>query len=374
MNVGGVERTIRERLLDRRRFFPTLAAAAAVASGGLRSKFMPCAVATTTPSSPSETAVKELWKGLTDAQKSEICFGWDYRDKKRGLLRTFLANHWQITRPCIRSDFYTKKQQFIIHDIFKSLLAPEWYPRFLKQLRDDTFGHEWGTDQSIAIFGNPVEGKFQFVISGRHLTLRTDGGTEGRVAFGGPIFYGHAATGYTEEVHHPGNVFWPQAVKANRVYQMLDVRQRSKALVEKLPVEVAIGFQGPAGAFPGLPVTEMSPDQKKELREVLQTLVAPFRQEDRNAVAECLNQQGGLEKCSLAFYKEDDLGDDGEWDNWRLEGPAFVWYFRGAPHVHVWVNISRDPSVAVNVKQGVFLDRSHDPLGAYPKGSPPPEN
>ena len=71
MNVDGVERTNRERLLDRRRFLPTLAAAAAaVASGGLPSKSMPCAVATTTPSSPSETAVKELWKGLTDAQKS----------------------------------------------------------------------------------------------------------------------------------------------------------------------------------------------------------------------------------------------------------------------------------------------------------------
>ena len=118
----------------------------------------------------------------------------------------------------------------------------------------------------------------------------------------------------------------------------------------------------------------MSADQEKELREVLHTLVAPFRQEDRDAVVECLQQQGGLEKCSLAFYKEDDLGNDGEWDNWRLEGPSFVWYFRGAPHVHVWVNISRDPSVAANVKRGVFLDRSHDPLGAYPKGSPPPEN
>ena len=23
-----------------------------------------------------------------------------------------------------------------------------------------------------------------------------------------------------------------------------------------------------------------------------------------------------------------------------LEGPSFVWYFRGAPHVHVWVNIA----------------------------------
>ena len=35
-------------------------------------------------------------------------------------------------------------------------------------------------------------------------------------------------------------------------------------------------------------------------------------------------------------------------DNWRLEGPAFVWYFRGNPHVHVWVHVADDPSVKVN--------------------------
>ena len=38
------------------------------------------------------------------------------------------------------------------------------------------------------------------------------------------------------------------------------------------------------------------------------------------------------------------------WDNWRLEGPAFVWYFRGAPHVHVWVNVADDPILPLNAK------------------------
>ena len=50
----------------------------------------------------------------------------------------------------------------------------------------------------------------------------------------------------------------------------------------------------------------------------------------------CLKKQGGLDECWLAFYKDGDIGNDGEWDNWRLEGPAFVWYFRGAaarPHL-----------------------------------------
>jgi hypothetical protein len=68
--------------------------------------------------------------------------------------------------------------------------------------------------------------------------------------------------------------------------------------------------------------------------------------------------QGGLDQCYLAFYKEGDLGKDGIYDNWRLEGPSFVWYFRGTPHVHVWVNVADDPKVKLNSYQdsvGVYL-------------------
>ena len=61
-----------------------------------------------------------------------------------------------------------------------------------------------------------------------------------------------------------------------------------------------------------------------------------------------LKKQGGLDACSLAFYEADDLGKDGIWDNWRLEGPSFVWHYRGAPHVHVWVHVADDPDVELN--------------------------
>jgi hypothetical protein len=54
---------------------------------------------------------------------------------------------------------------------------------------------------------------------------------------------------------------------------------------------------------------------------------------------------------NLAFYKDGNLGDD-EWDNWRLEGPAFVWYFRGFPHVHIWINVADDSSVPLNAGMG----------------------
>src|SRR5262245_10010238 len=340
--------------VSRRDFLRTVGVtAAAAAAGGLPLFATPKAHAAPSPKSPPETALKGLYDSLTDEQRNQICFLWDYEDKenKRGLLRTFISNNWQITKPHIRSDFYTKKQQDIIHDIFKGLINPDWYERMVKHLKDDTGGKEWGAEQSIAVFGKPGDDKFEFVMTGRHMTLRADGNTESHVAFGGPIFYGHQAskvTGLIEKDGHPDNVFWPQAILANNVYKMLDKDQQKRALLPTSPRESDVEFLGKDGKFPGLPVKEMSAEQKKELQKVLASLVEPFRSEDRDEALECLKKFGGLEGCSLAFYSDEDHGKDGVWDNWRVEGPAFVWYFRGNPHVHVWVHVADDPSVKLN--------------------------
>jgi hypothetical protein len=332
--------------LDRRDFFRSVGVTAAAAA--LPVWATPRASAAPTPASAAETAVKALYDSLGDRQKKVVCFPWDHKDAQRGMLRTFVANNWQVTDPHIRSDFYTRKQQGIVHDIFKGVINPEWYSKFLRQLKDDTGGQEWGAEQSLAIFGTPGGGPFELVMTGRHMTLRADGHSAEHVAFGGPIFYGHAASGFNEKVHHPGNVFWPQAVLANKVYQMLDGKQRDKALVPRRPREQAVAFRGPKGSFTGIPVTDLSADQKEELQRVLLGLVDPFRKEDQEEALACLKRQGGLDGCNLTFYKDGDIGNDGEWDNWRLEGPAFVWYFRGQPHVHVWVNVADDPGVATN--------------------------
>jgi Protein of unknown function (DUF3500)/TAT (twin-arginine translocation) pathway signal sequence len=334
--------------LSRRDFLKAVGVTSAAATLPLAAT--PRVTAAPTPKSAAETAVKALYDTLTSDQRKAVCFAWDYQDKARGLLRTHVSNNWQVTPHHIRGSFYTKKQQMLIHDVFKGVINPEWYARFLKQLRDDTGGKEWGTDQSIAIFGTPGTDQFEFVMTGRHMTLRADGNTESHVAFGGPIFYGHAASGFDEEVHHPGNVFWNQAVMANQVYKMLDPAQRKKALVEKRPHEAAVGFRGQKAELTGLPVREMAAEHKQELQKVLMALVEPFRKEDQEEALECLRKQGGLDQCTLTFYREGDIGNDEEWDNWRLEGPSFVWYFRGQPHVHVWVNVADDPSVKLNAR------------------------
>jgi len=337
---------------NRRDFIKSAAAATTAAvTGGLTLFATPRADAKPTPSSAAETAVKALYETLSDSQKKEVCFDWDYKDG-RGLLRTHVSNNWQITKPHINSNFFTKDQQALIFDIYKGIFNPDWHERLMKQLKDDTGGKPWGAEQAIAIFGKPGDkDKFEFVMTGRHLTCRADGGSTSSVALGGPIFHGHAASGFNEKVHHPGNVFWHQALEANKVYKIiLDSKQQQRALVARRPAEQAVSFRGKDGKFPGMPCSELSGDQKDGIKRVLLSLLEPYRKEDRDEVEECLKKLGGLDACSLAFYKDGDLGDDGEWDNWRLEGPSFVWYFRGKPHVHVWVNVADNASVVLNAK------------------------
>jgi hypothetical protein len=290
--------------------------------------------------------VENLFQTLTADQRKRVCFDWDHTDSSLGLLRTRVSANWRITEPAIDSEFYTVQQRQIIRRIFEGLVRPEWHARFDRQLKDDVGG--FGREQSIAIFGKPGQEKFEFVLTSRHMTVRCDGGSNAHLAFGGPIFYGHAATGLREKPDHPGNVFWHQALTANELFKKLDDKQQARALVKQAPPEEAVGFRGPKGDFPGIPIASLAGPLRQMAQTVLDRLVEPYRDEDRNRVLACLQAQGGLEKCHLAFYEEGDLGNDRVWDIWRLEGPAFVWHFRGAPHVHTWVHVADDPTVKLN--------------------------
>ena len=250
------------------------------------------------PKPSSESLVKKLYQSLTPAQKEEICFPWDYTDD-RGLLRTRVSNNWSITdvtKLNIGGSFFSQDQQELIREIFLGLYNPDWHERIFKQLRDDADGY--GKQQTIALFGAPDTGKFEFVMTGRHLTIRCDGDSTEHVAFGGPIFYGHAASGFNEKPGHPGNVFWHQAQKANRLFQMLSGKQREAALVEVAPHESRVEFKGKEGAIAGVPIVDLSSDQKENAKEVLKTLLEPYRQADQTEAVKMLDAQGGLDRKS----------------------------------------------------------------------------
>src|SRR5262249_40033206 len=144
--------------------------------------------------------------------------------------------------------------------------------RFEKEVKDDCNG-EIGCEHSLAIFGKPGDGQFEMVITGRHMTLRADGNSTSGAAFGGPIFYGHQGKKFNEDADHPDNVFWYQAKAANKVYQMLDGRQRDKALLGgKRPKEDMKAIEHRT-KFDGLHVSDMSADQKAEMQSVLTALL-----------------------------------------------------------------------------------------------------
>ena len=108
----------------------------------------------------------------------------------------------------------------------------------------------------VAVFGEPGTDKpFEWVLTGRHDTLRADGNSVEGAAFGGPIFYGHAADGHdNEDAKHTHNVWWYQGEQANKIFQTLDEKQRAQALVDKAepdaPATIKLKGEPPA-ARPG---------------------------------------------------------------------------------------------------------------------------
>ena len=185
----------------------------------------------------------------------------------------------------------------------------------------------------VAMFGKPGSGQFEWELTGRHLTIRADGDCVKNMAFGGPIVYGHG------EPNPKKNLFHYQTKKAYEVFNALDAKHVEKALLAKAPPEGAVPLQGKAGSFPGVSVGELSSDQKELVEQTIKTLLAPYREEDVAEALTVLKSGGGLDRLHMAFYQNGDLNKDEVWDIWRVEGPSFVWHFRGAPHVHTYINI-----------------------------------
>ena len=137
----------------------------------------------------AESYARLLYESLSPLQRETICFAWDHMHPKKGLLRSRVEANWHVTSKAISEEFYSDEQRELIRHIMSGIYSPEWLERIDRQMDDDSGGWE---ENSIAMFGQPG-GKFEFVMTGRHLTVRCDGNTAEHVAFGGPIFYGHAA-------------------------------------------------------------------------------------------------------------------------------------------------------------------------------------
>lgn len=315
--------------VDRRQFIKSATAIGLATASGSLVTGIP-AIAKEGKQPTSETLVQQLYGTLNEKQKQLCAFPFDHE------LRSAINNNWHITKTQLDRDF-DKDQQDLIKQIFNGLHSPEWADKVMGQIE-----HDGGFDgSSIAVFGEPGTGKFEFVLTGRHVTRRCDGDSVEGAAFGGPIFYGHAAEGFNESAEHTGNVYWYQAKRANELFQALDGKQRKVALLGESRGEhgkETVKLKGTSTDLAGIPVSDLSADQKGLAEKVLEDLLAPFRELDRQESMKLINKNG-FDKLHFSYYKDENIGDDEIWDVWQVEGPAMVWYFRGKPHVHTWVHI-----------------------------------
>lgn len=320
--------------LDRRGFLGTLGIGAL--AGGLSPTVLRAADAPT-KTKPAEGLIRELFATLSDEQKQSLVYAWDHGLDGGIPTRLRMVNAPHFGKRI--ADAYTKPQQELCHQIFKAICSDEdGYHKISRAGRFD--GSKSFEGLGAVVFGEPTDNKpFSFVFTGHHLTIRCDGNSEPGAAFGGPMYYGHSAAGYS-----PGNVFFYQTKRVLEVYGALDEKQRKAAVVKnKNPGEQAASVKfRPAGeAHPGIGYDDLSADQRKLVEEVMRDILGPYRREDADEVMELVKANGGLEKMHLAFYEDGAPNDREPWHFWRLEGPGFVWNYRVLPHVHTFVHIGK---------------------------------
>jgi len=295
------------------------------------------ATAAKTESAPmAETLVQQLHGSLGEAQRKVLCL--PYEDP----LRLKVDNNWHIRPQAIR-DLLSADQQDLVRQIFDGLHSEEYKKEVWRQFDQDNKRDGGFGSASIALFGQPGSGQYEFVLTGRHCTRRCDGDSAVGTAFGGPIFYGHAAKGFYEKPDHPGNAYWFQALRANEVFQALDGKQRERALLGDSRGErgtATVKLSGKTTGLEGLAVGDMTADQKGLVRQVLTDLMRPFREADAKEALGLIDA-AGMDSLHMAFYKNEDVGEDGVWDVWQIEGPHMIWYFRGDPHVHCWAHVKK---------------------------------
>lgn len=291
----------------------------------------------TRPAKPAEDLVRQLYASLSAEQKKEVILPWDHGSEggKRTPTRLRMFNT-PIGKKHI-ADVYTPAQQELIEQTLRAICSDEeGYRRISRNGKFDSSGSLGGC--GVTLFGDPSDGgKFAWVFSGHHLTVRCDGNSEEGAAFGGPMYYGHSPNGYSAK-----NVFFYQTKSVLSVYEALSGEQRKKAVVTGTPGEgePSIRFKKKIEEQPGILYKDLTADQKQLIEKVMRDVLSPYRKEDVEEVMEIVKANGGMEKIHLAFYPDKRMKDDEPWHFWRLEGPGFVWNYRVLPHVHTYVNIS----------------------------------
>ncbi len=290
--------------------------------------------AATTPR-PAEALVRELYTSLTADQRRDAVYSWDHgatNDQPASRLRFYNASMGQSI-----GRIYTPAQRELIERILRSISSGD--DGMQKLTRGGTFDNSRSLANCGAhIFGDPTGNqRFCWLFTGHHLTVRCDGNSEPDAAFGGPMYYGHSPNGYSSQ-----NIFYYQTRSVRGLYDALSGAQQQRAVLNgpPNPREGLESVQFRDHGYPGLPIGELTADQRTLVQTVMRDVLSPFRREDADEVMDLIRRNGGMERIRIAFYRDPGSTDNARWHFWRLEGPGFVWNYRVLPHVHTFVNIA----------------------------------
>ncbi len=253
----------------------------------LRREFLKLAGASTLLGPPvAEGAVLRLFQSLTAEQAGRLVFPFEHP------LRSVSFNNWRVVEPRIAD--LTRPQQSLCREILEGLCSPEGLIKLDRAMGEDGGGF---AKYHVAIFGEPGKGPAQWVLTGRHVTIRADAvtGLAGR----GPIFLGHSAEGDANAWRGPGR-------RAEAIFRSLDP-----------------AFRPDVAGKQGFALKARDGARKQEVQDLVRELLGPFR-------------GGGIpgfegEDVTLTYF--------GDRATWRLESPGFAWHYHARPHVHSWLTV-----------------------------------
>jgi hypothetical protein len=288
------------------------------------------------PPSPSRTLepvdvlARRLYTSLGDDQRAETCVPYDHPLRQyhnRGV--------WGAGRAILFG--FGHEQRQMLTDLLHAGLSEEGRRR----VPEEYFTRVSGVHSlRVLICGDPTAPPYQVILTGAHLNLRLGGKSREGAAFGGPQVYGDQHGDGIAGL--PGNLYRDQFLLGQRLLRSLGDGRRRHAVLAEAPVQTAVELQGQHGSFPGIPVAELTSDGQDLARELVERILSTYRAEDVAYARECLAANGGVAALSLSYYRHGADGDIPEGQVFRLEGPAAVFYFRGHPHVHAFINVAID--------------------------------
>jgi Protein of unknown function (DUF3500)/5'-nucleotidase, C-terminal domain len=299
------------------------------------------------PPSPSrklesvDTLARRFYASLDINQKAEACVDYDHPLRQyhnRGV--------WGGGRSVLLG--FTHEQRQVLTDLLYAGLSSEGRRR----IPDEYFARWTGVESlRVLVCGEPTSAPYQMIFTGTHLNLRLGGRSREGAAFGGPLVYGDQRG--NEQVGLPGNLYRGQFLLGQRILRSLDEGRKKLAVLDEAPVQTQIELQGKDGTFQGIPVSQLSAETKALVREVVEHIFSTYSPEDVAYARECLDANGGIDALFLSYYRHSEDGDVPEAQVFRIEGPAAVFYFRGYPHVHAFLNIAMDGDAPLSVGESL---------------------